>query len=522
MTQQQLALPLPPSDGSVPPPIEATQYKVTAELGRTGMRRWGGRVQEEFDPNLRGPQGMKRFDEMRRNDPDVGAILTAIEMACQSVEWNVEPGGDTTADQAAADFIDESMQDMSLSWRDMMADIFTMFPFGFDLEEIVYKMRNGAQPEPTLANPDPPAPSKYDDGKIGWRKLAIRHQETIEQWDFDEHGGLRGAWQQLPTGGRIYLPLNKCVLFTAKRDRGNPEGYSILRNAYKQYYIKTNIEEIEVIGAERDMTGIPWIRLPVGATEDDKEAALDIIEGIKWDDQAGVVLPTIGEGDHMKWEIGTVQSPGSPRIDTDKTIQRATIAIARSVLAQFLTLGSGRVGSYALSKDMKDLFQLALKGWLDRIEETINKYMVDRLLALNDFGKLTENPKIVHGRMGQRDIDKFITALDKLAGMGMPMVDEDWNFIRSELEMNELSDEQLAKAQEKESKKEALLMQRNLPTPVAPPNGAPVPGQPAPAANTKSDPGAGGKTNDDSKSSDKPSTTSEIEPVEPWYSKSFS
>lgn len=411
-----------------------SSFKLTAEIGRSGVRRFAGWMQEEFDPDLRGQRGMRRFDEMRRNDPDVGAILTAIEMSIQSVDWSVERAGEEKADEEAALFLEQCMNDMSLSWRDFINDVCTMFPFGFELGEVVYKLRDGQKPESTSENDV--ASSKYDDGRIGWRKIAVRHQESIAQWDFDEHGGLRGCWQALPnTGQRVYLPIQKCLLFTTKRERGNPEGYSILRNAWHSYYIKTNIEEIEVISAERDMTGIPVMKLPVGADANDAAAAESILEKLKWDDQAGIVLPRHGEGEHQQWQFETVTSSGSTRIDTDKVIQRSSIAIARSVLAQFLTLGSGRVGSYSLSKDMRDLFHLAVKGYMDRMEETINRFLVARLFKLNNFGELTDTPKIVHGRMGQRAVDTFMSALEKAMTMGMPITKEDWDFIRQELEM---------------------------------------------------------------------------------------
>lgn len=378
---------------------------------------------------------------MRRNDPDVGAVLTAIEMSLLSVEWYVEGQGETPQDEEAAGFLEQAWDDMSMSPSDLLSDIFTMFPFGFHLAEIVYKQRNGPQQRHRVQPIDAPAPSKYDDGRIGWRKIAPRHQETIERWSFDEGGGLQGAWQILPQGGRVFLPIDKCLLFTTKRERGNPEGYSILRNAWRSYYIKTNVEETEVISAERDMTGLPTLTLPVGATDQDKLAARDVLEKIKIDDQAGLILPRTGEGDHQRWMFELMASPGTPRIDTDKVISRNTIAIARSMLAQFLTLGQGRVGSYALSKDMRDLFHLAANGYLNRIEETLNRFAVDRLFALNDFENLTDTPKLRHGQMGNRQLDVYMTALEKAAMIGMPFTTEDYNQMRKEFELPELPED---------------------------------------------------------------------------------
>ena len=432
----------PPNNSYVYPPYTGPSeaFRPTVEIGQTGLRRFGtaGIVDEEFDPKLKGIRGVRTFEEMRRNDPDVGAILTAIEMSILSVDWFVERAGDSPADEEAALFLKQCMDDMSLSWSDFISDVCTMLPFGWAYFEIVYKQRAGKNPGKDPVNQGEDLPdSKFDDNRIGWRKIAIRSQETLLRWQFDNRGSLRGMWQIIPTGGppAQFMPIEKCILFRTKRERGNPEGMSLLRQAYRPYYIKSNVEEIEVISAERDMTGIPTITLPIGATAQDKSAAEAVLEKLKWDDQAGLVLPRNGPSEEFWWKFELVASPGAPRIETDKVIQRNQIAIARSVLAQFLTLGQGRIGSYALSRDMRDLFSQSIKGHLDKIEETINRFAVDKLFALNQFQGLTALPKIIHGRVGQRNVAEFADALSKIAILGIPFTTEDYQFIRAELEM---------------------------------------------------------------------------------------
>ena len=59
--------------------------------------------------------------------------------------------------------------------------------------------------------------------------------------------------------------------------------------------------------------------------------------------------------------------------------------MAFSTLSQFLLLGmsSGGSGSYAQSAGGQEFFQMALKGWVTNIEETLNKMLVPKLFALN-------------------------------------------------------------------------------------------------------------------------------------------
>jgi len=406
----------------------------SAELGSSGLRRFGGQIQEEYEPQLRGERGVRVFDEMRRVDPDVGAILTAITMVILSATWNVRPGGETPQDEEAAQFLKSCMGDMSHSWSDFITEVCTMFPFGWAYFEVIFKQRLG---------PDKDPPSIYDDGRIGWRKIALRGQQSLYRWDLDENGGIRGMVQRAPPDFQErVIPIEKAVLFRTRREKNNPEGYSILRNAYRSYYIRKNLEEIEVIGAERDLTGTLVLYEPAGASQDDHEAALDILRKYKQDDQAGLLLKRLGATPEMQWEAKLLQAAGAGKVDMDKAIQRYSINIARSVLAQFLTLGQGRVGSWALSRDQKDLFHLAVKGHMDTIEDTVNRFLVRKLFSLNDFGQLTELPRIEHSDIGDVDLKTLGSYILALSQAGVMVTDKDaTDWLRDKAGLPELPEE---------------------------------------------------------------------------------
>jgi len=394
---------------------EPTKRERGIEIGSSGLRRFGGRVEEEFDPQLRGIRAVRTFDEMRRVDPDVGAILTSIGMIIHSADWQVLPGGETPQDEEAAGFLETCMGDMSHSWDDFIDEALSMFPFGWAYFEIVYKQRQGAAADP---------PSQYEDGRVGWRKIALRGQETLHEWRFDDAGGLQGMVQRCaPDFQERVVPIEKAVLFRPRHEKGNPEGWSILRTAYRPYFIRKNLEEIEVIGAERDLTGVLKLYLPQNASDADMETAKMILETYKQDDQAGLALKRNGPTPELQWDAELMASPGAGKVDMDKAIQRYSVAIARSVLAQFLTLGSGRMGSWALSRDHKELFHLAVNGWLNVIQETINRFLVTKLFRLNDFGQLTALPRIAHSDIGDVDLKTLGAYVAQLGQIGVPVYD---------------------------------------------------------------------------------------------------
>ncbi len=384
-----------------------------AEIGTTGLKRFGGDIAEEFDPNLRGIRGVRVYDEMRRNDPDIGAILYAIQHIALAATWAVEPASDDPADEDAAEFLRTVLfEDMSHSWRDFVVDMMTSNIYGWAYFELVFKQRLGMVSDP---------PSLYDDGRIGLRKLGLRGQESLMRWEFDEHGGIRGLWQRsAPDWKSVFVPIEKAVLVRTSKEKNNPEGISLLRNAYRPYYTKVNIEEIEVIGAERDMTGVLKIYLPQNADDEDKRKAQEMGERYRADDQTYFLLQRSGPDPQQQWDVDVIGSGGTGKVDTDKTIMRSSVQITRSVLAQFLTLGQGKSGgSFALGRTQKDLFHLAVKGLLDTHTETINRFLVRKIFALNEFQGITGLPKVTHSDLGDVDLSQLSEFLAVVGNLGL-------------------------------------------------------------------------------------------------------
>ncbi|MGI6498024.1 MAG: phage portal protein family protein [Oscillospiraceae bacterium] len=151
------------------------------EIGRLGQKRYGGFFYEEFLKDLQGRKGVEVYREMSENDDVIGAILYAIEMLIRQASWTVQPGGPTTKDEEATEFIYQCMDDMQDTWTDTISEILSFLTYGWSAHEIVYKRRAGKSKDPRLN-------SKYSDGLIGWRKLPIRAQETLWEWVYDEGG----------------------------------------------------------------------------------------------------------------------------------------------------------------------------------------------------------------------------------------------------------------------------------------------------------------------------------------------
>lgn len=392
------------------------------EIGRVGQRRYGGIFYEEFLSELRGRKGAEVFTEMSNNDETIGAILFAIEMLVRQASWNVEPGGSTAKDREAAEFVKSCMDDMQQTWIDTISEILSFLTYGWSFHEIVYKRRMGRTKDNRTS-------SKYDDGLIGWMKLPIRSQETLYQWEYDDQDNLIGMTQMPPPDfGLITIPMNKAMLFRTRSRKDNPEGRSILRTAYRSWYFKRRIQEIEGIGIERDLAGLPVITTPECMDIWDKDdedmnairAGLEaMVKNIRRDSTEGLVLP-------FGYTFELTSTGGSRQFDTNSIIARYDTKISQTVLADFIQLGHESVGSFALSSDKTNLFSMAICAFLDIICQTFNSQGIPALIDINGdhFAGVTDYPRLTHGDIEDVDLATMATFIKDMTSIGVIIPDE--------------------------------------------------------------------------------------------------
>lgn len=399
---------------------ETPRGSAPVELGSTGLLESGGQVLEEFLPQLQGRRAYQIYKEMSANDATVGAVLRAIEMLVRQVKWRVEPASQEPADLEIAEFVDSALQDMEVTWPDTLASILSFVRFGYSVFEPVYKKRSGPDLNPTFN-------SDEDDGRIGWAKIAPRSQDTIERWIWDERGALIALEQLAPPMFRaVEIPWFRFLLFRTTTDKGNPEGVSCLRTAYRAYYFKKRIEEIEGIGVDRDLAGLPTALVPPEilspqASSQNQQVRThleQLLRNIRRDSKEGIIFPLAydDKGNEI-YKLQLLSTGGRREFNTTQIIERYDSRIAMSVLADFVLLGHQAVGSFALASSKTNLFSVALGAWLDAIAAIFNRQAIPRLLALNTFTGAA--PTLEHGDIETVDITQIADYVTKLVGAGV-------------------------------------------------------------------------------------------------------
>ena len=391
-------------------------------VSSTGLRQTSGYIMEEWHRKLQGQQGIAAYTEMRDNDPTIGASFHAITSLMRQVPRRVVPADENNPDAVKwAEFVAGALDDMSMTVADFVSERMSMLWAGYAPFEIIYKIRRGPDRK------DPRFRSKFDDGLIGWRKFQLIKQETVERWNIDKKdGSIDGLFQNAiytDGGGHgVHVPIEKMLLFRTSTYANNPEGRSLLRNAYISYDYRKRFQQIQAIGAARDLVGYPIMEVPPGllhpdASAEDKQVLKnfqDIITQIHRDEREGAVIPSEldTEGNPTGYKLRPFKSGGSKAFNLEPTIVRLGKEIARVMLADLLFFGEGKVGSFALVDSRTSLLATSLGAFMDMNDAIFNSWGIGRLMKLN---RVPQDlwPTHKHGDIEKRDLEalgKFLTS----------------------------------------------------------------------------------------------------------------
>ena len=364
-----------------------------SEVGATGVEFFRGTiVTGEFNADLKGTKAAKTYDKMRRTDAQINAILSVMKLPVKSATWSVE-----AEDEDVQEFLIDALFER-LDFQRLLSHLLTALDFGYVVLEKVYEM----------------------DGSNLWlKKIAFRGAETIWEWEVDENDELAGIIQRARKGGTyltIPIPVEKLVHMAINQEGNNFTGISILRSAYKHWFIKDGIYRVDAIAHERFGIGVPVMRAPEGYTEDDEDAARAMMKNYRAGEKAEIFEPP-------GWEFRIEGTGDSARYDPLPAIKHHDEMISRNVLAQFLNLGTTESGSRSLGESMTDLYMFSLRSVADLIVSTIKKQIINPLLALNFSGD--HKASLRYADMDTRPPAEIATALKTFTDAQIIHPDED-------------------------------------------------------------------------------------------------
>lgn len=398
---------------------------------------------EEYNRNLIGRNALNNYDIMGRSDATVHAALQVCKNPIVAAHWSFKPASQDPVDIEAADFLNREFFHRALDFYATMEEGLTCLDFGHAVDEICY--------EPTTFN-----------GQFKWglQKLASRKQNSILSWQTsDEKPGIR---QLLPFGPVKDIPMAKLVVFTNEKRGENYEGISMLRFAYKHWYLKDKIELVNAVALERMALGIPIIRKgqgPNGATNlsVDPNALQSLKDALR--------QLRANEESYLEEPVGVLvemmDMKGHTTKDVLPTMQYEDTQIMLSVLAQFLGLGvNGNSGARALSQDHSKLFLRSLEA-VARVMQRGFQSVAQRLIDLNYSNLPNGYPLLTFDNLDDDDVAIISTALAAMVNANVitPGLEVE-NRGRTLVNIPEISPEDYeAKQQEQQAQADAIAKQ---------------------------------------------------------------
>ena len=396
------------------------------QLTQVSTDTYGGSASswDETVRELQGDRAMHVYREIYDNSAVAGAALLAIEMLIRKVNWRVEPGDESADEKKRSEKLAASMDDMSVSWPDTITEILSMLPYGWAMMEQVYKIRKGVDAE------DGRFRSRFNDNMLSWRKWVLIPQETRERWEYDDQGSLKSLVQRASgnQSREIFIPMKKSLLFRTKVYRNNPEGRSLLRSAYFSWAFVKRIMEIEGVGIERDLAGVPVAFVPpelldaANGNESDRAllaAIKKVVVGLRRNSQDGIVFPmAFDDENNPLFDLKLLATGGMRQFDTGKVIERYESRIAMSLLADMIMLGHDGSGSMALANSKDTLLGAFIDGILASVTEVINRHAVPRLYKLNEWPQ-EHMSRFVPGDLSKADLGALGQYVRNLASVGV-------------------------------------------------------------------------------------------------------
>jgi hypothetical protein len=399
----------------------------TREIGHAAGSSAGGWWDppgDEETPELRWPNSVRVYDNMRRQDAQVASVLRAVSMPVQRTRWSIDPAG------ARDEVVAQVAEDLGLpvkgdpSGLDGRARTRDRFSWAHHLEQAMLDLAYGHMFFEQVYRIDAA-------GRARLRKLAPRMPRTICAINVAPDGGLISIEQHPPvasspypllTGlgpsrrlltptGTLEIPVGRLVAYTHQREGGDWTGRSLLRPAYKHWLLKDRLLRTQAETIDRNGMGIPVYTAAQG--EATLAAGEALAKSIRAGDDSGAALP-FGAELALKGVEGSLP-------DANPAIRYHDEQIARAVLAHFLNLGS-QTGSWALGSTFADFFTSSLQGVAELHRDTAQQHVVEDLVDVN-WGEDEPAPRLVFEEIGSRQ-QATAQALKFLSDAGILLPDK--------------------------------------------------------------------------------------------------
>lgn len=381
--------------GDVPqmPPTPAT-----APIGSPGLAVYSGYVAtNERSPDLAsGTQRQQKYAEWIRVVPEVGAAARASLILAGSPEWDVQPYKADDADEPLPEDVERA------AWLKRQISNMDDTPWSRVVQEHALAAFLGATFSVWTA--------KVVGGVFGLADIMTLPLSTIERYDLDERGKLRGIVQR-DTQSTAEIPIARERLVYSRDipTTTNPAGDGALRFLAETIRRKLLLEELRDKGYEKDVNGVPVIWAPIEEelakvgtsklngdvyTMADFEAAMESVRtfaGAKKRTGAGIVMPSGTfpdvEGNPSsvrRYDAKVLTAQASSFAELSKTIDNLSWYLLAMIGFEYLAMGRSN-GTQAMHVSKMEAAIRFVSSLLNNFAETFRRDVVRWLWILNGW-----------------------------------------------------------------------------------------------------------------------------------------
>ncbi|QXL90316.1 hypothetical protein [Salmonella phage NINP13076] len=397
---------------------------------------------------LRWPFFLATVEAMKQDHTVSTALDTKYVFVTKAFnDFKVLYNRDSKESKEAAEFVEYALKNLAnqQTLRDIARSAATFNEYGFSIFEKIYRTEA--------------APSKYA-GYITIDKIAFRPQSSLSRskpWVFDEDGRtLKGIYQSkmafanfqnglmqisnnlslatrlTSSADEVFIPMNKLMVMSLGGTESNPAGVSPLVGCYRAFREKILIENLETIGASKDLGGIIELKIPSQilnkAAMDPRSPESEMVQGLMADaanahagEQAYFILPSdmnAQGGEQYKMSLKGIDGAGK-QYSTQELVNSRKKAILDRFGAGFINLGNDGQGSYNLSESKQSIHGHFVQRDIDIIVESFNKNLIPQLLALNDIRLSDEDmPRLKPGLIQEVDMEGFSKFVQRIGAVG--------------------------------------------------------------------------------------------------------